>query len=46
MGFTSILVNQMSSNDFNITKMNRVIERKIFAILEKKGLFKIGEYYD
>ncbi len=46
MGITSVLINQISKIDFKITKMNRVIEDKIFKHLEKKGLFKIGEYYD
>ncbi len=46
MGLTSILVNQISVNDFVWTKMNRVIENKIFKYLEKHSLFKLGEYYD
>ena len=29
-----------------ITKINRLIEKRIFKKLTKKGLFKKGEYYD
>ncbi len=46
MGFLSILVHPISTNDFIWTKINRAVERKIFHYLEKKGLFKIGEYYE
>lgn len=46
MGFLSILVNPISKIDLIGTKINRVIERKIFKKLEKRGLFKVGEYYE
>lgn len=46
MGITSILINQMSKNDLQVTKVNRVIENMIFNNFEKKGLFKVGDYYD
>lgn len=46
MGFLSILVNPVSNIDYFISKVGRVIEKKIFKKLEEKGLFKIGEYYD
>ena len=46
MGFLSILVNPISYEDYFITKFNRFFERKIFTVLEKRGLFKIGEYYE
>lgn len=46
MGFLSILVNPISNIDYFITKINRVIEGKIFKTLEDRGMFKIGEYYD
>ena len=46
MGFLSILVNPMSNIDLFTTKINRIFERQIFKILEKRGLFKKGEYYE
>lgn len=46
MGFLSILINPISNIDYFGTKINRFFEKKIFAILEKKSLFKVGEYYD
>ena len=46
MGFTSILVNPISNNDFNLTKMNRFFEKQIYKYMIKHGLFQIGEYYD
>lgn len=46
MGFLSILVNPISNIDFIGTKINRVFERQIFKILEKRNLFKVGEYYE
>ncbi len=46
MGFLSILVNPISTIDYKITKFNRLIEKKIFNILAKKNLFKVGKYYE
>lgn len=46
MGFLSILVNPISKKDLFITKFNRFFERKIFKKLEKKGVLKIGVYYE
>ena len=46
MGFLSILVNPISNVDYFGTKINRIFERKIFEILEKRGLLKVGEYYE
>ncbi len=46
MGFLSILVNPISHEDYLPTKINRFFEQKLFAILEKRGLFKIGDYYE
>lgn len=45
-GITSILVNPLSSSDFLVTKFNRGLEKKIFAALEKRELFKRYKYYD
>lgn len=46
LGFLSILVNPISNVDQLFTKINRYFERKILKKLEKRGLFKIGEYYE
>lgn len=46
MGFLSILVNPISNEDYFGTKINRFFERQIFHFLEKRSLFKIGEYYE
>ena len=45
-GMTSVLVNPISKNDRKITLVNRVIEKGILSILEKRELFKKGKYYD
>lgn len=46
MGFTSILVNQMSNVDRPITKVCRYFERKLFRYFEKRDILKKGSYYD
>lgn len=46
MGITSILVNPISTNDFNITKGNRFIEGLIINHFTKKGVFVRGKYYE
>ena len=46
MGFLSILINPISTNDYLKTKINRYIEKKIFNYLAEQNLFKIGEYYE
>lgn len=46
MGMTSILVNQLSKNDFKRTKLNRVIENAIIKHYTKRGVFKRGAYYE
>ncbi len=46
MGFTSILTNPISKEDFIGTRFNRIIERFIMKKLAKKGLFTKGEYHD
>lgn len=46
MGITSILVNQISTNDFNRTKLNRFFENMIVNYYSKRGVFKRGEYYE
>lgn len=46
MGITSILVNQISTSDFNRTKLNRFFENLIINHYTKQGVFKRGEYYE
>lgn len=46
MKMTSILVNQISTNDFFKTKINRFFERIILRHYEKMGVFVKGEYYE
>ncbi len=46
MGMTSILVNPISKKDHAATWFNRIIEKIIIFILEKRDLFKKGKYYD
>lgn len=46
MGFTSILVNPISTNDFFFTKINRWFESKIMKKMGKRGVFTKGVYYD
>lgn len=46
VGITTILVNPLSDIDMPFTKIHRLIERKKIKNMTKKGIFKIGEYYD
>ncbi len=46
MGMMSVLVNPISKKDRSCTLINRVIEKIIMFILEKRDLFKKGKYYD
>ena len=46
MGFTSILVNPISSKEKFGTKINRTIEKIIYKYLKKRGLLEKGVYYD
>lgn len=46
VGITTILVNPMSDVDMPFTKINRLIEKIIIKKMNKKGMFKVGEYYD
>lgn len=45
-GMTSVLVNPISKKDRKVTLVNRMIEKGILTILEKRELFKKGKYYD
>lgn len=46
MGFTSILVNPISTNEFVTTKLSRMFENFIIKYLTKGKLLKRGKYYD
>ena len=43
---TSVLVNPLTERDHTVTWINRLLEKMIFNSLEKKEVFKRGEYYD
>lgn len=46
MGIFTVLVKPISSNELIWTKFNRIYEKKIIKKLEKRNIFKRGEYYD
>ena len=46
MGIRSILINPISNVDFFATVFNRFLEKIIMKQLEKKELFKKGEYFE
>lgn len=46
VGIMTILVNPMSDIDMPFTKVYRYIERKKINKMTKKGIFKVGRYYD
>ncbi len=46
MSFLSILVNPMSNEEYLPTRINRTLEKAIFKILAKRGLFLKGQYYE
>lgn len=46
VGIMTILVNPMSDIDMPFTKIYRFIEKRKISKMSKKGLFKIGVYYD
>lgn len=46
MGFTSILVNPISPNEYIKTRFNRFFERKIIRKLKKNGVLVVGELDD
>ena len=46
LDITSILVNPLTSKDYYVTILNRIIERFIFNKLNKKELFLKGKYYE
>ena len=46
MGFTSILVDKMTKEDFKWTKLNRIVESLILNHFHHKNRFTKGEYYE
>lgn len=46
VGITTILVNPISNIDMPLTKIHRFIEKIEIKKMTKKGIFKLGEYYD
>lgn len=46
VNITTILINPISKTDGIFTKINRIIENRIFKKLEKNKLFKKGNYYE
>ena len=46
LDITSILVNPLSSRDYSITIINRIIEKFIYDRLNKKDLLIRGKYYE
>lgn len=43
---TTILVDPITKNDLKITKINRIIELKIFKYFKNKGILERGKYYE
>ena len=46
MGFTTIFVNRLNSNEPIQTRFNRYFEKKILRKLNKKGILEKGNYYE
>lgn len=46
MGIFTVLVKPINNKELFFTKINRVIEKQIIKKLEKKNIFKKGEYYE
>jgi len=46
VGIMTILVNPMSNIDMPFTKVYRFIEKRKIEKMERKGIFKVGRYYD
>ena len=46
VGIMTILVNPMSDIDMPFTKIHRYMEKKQINKMTKKGIFKVGQYYD
>ena len=46
MGIFTILVKPINNKELIFTKFNRILENKIIKKLEKRKIFKRGEYYE
>ena len=46
LGIFTILVTPINGKEFIFTKFNRTIEKRIIKKLERKNIFKKGEYYE
>lgn len=46
MGIFTVLVNPITKKEAFITKLNRKLENKIIKKLEKRNIFKKGEFYE
>lgn len=46
VGIFTVLVNPISSREPIWTKCNRIYEKHIIKKMSKKGIFKLGEYYE
>ena len=46
VGIKTILINPMSSYDLPITKISRMLERKVMKKMSKKGILTKGKYYE
>lgn len=46
VGIKTILINPMSSYDLPITKISRMLERKVMNKMSKKGILTKGKYYE
>lgn len=46
VGIKTILVNPMSKKDMPLTLIFRILERGQFKKFKKRGILKLGEYYE
>lgn len=46
MGIFTVLVKPINKKEMFFTKFNRVIEKKVIKKMERKKIFKKGEFYD
>ena len=45
-GILSILVDPISQKDLKVTRINRLLEQKLFKILKEKKILERGKYYE
>jgi len=46
VGIKTILVNPMSNKDLFVTKIFRILEKRQYRIMKKRGIFTLGKYYE